>query len=274
MLDRAINVVSEFLFGNEEIVYPPDDWRRDLDWARISTSWLEHEAYDSEREIFYLNNDVGFMVEVVPQTGCDESTIETLLTILVGAQVGMNCQVQAFADHCIDRELESYLKSRVTRIGQEGAKKRVGWIHSIQNSGEENDFRIMRRFRCFVSGTVAGTSEGSIKRLQNMRNQVESSLASAMFAFRRYDAQDLIQILHRFMNPQIQDVVPIPYDPYTMIKYQAVNRDTKAIVQKNEVLFDDAYNNRTIARAYSVQRYPQKFAMWQMHAKMPESRSW
>ena len=58
------------------------DWFRDKESSASQlASWLPYIAYIEDEQIFVNRDGMGFMLEVVPQSGADERMVEVLLSL-------------------------------------------------------------------------------------------------------------------------------------------------------------------------------------------------
>src|SRR5437870_770480 len=76
-------------------------------------SWLPYVAYAPDDKIFVNRDTLGFMVELMPQSGADERMVEILLSLYATCPKGTGIQFSLFASpHVID-SLRRYGNLRV-----------------------------------------------------------------------------------------------------------------------------------------------------------------
>ena len=87
--DKFLNGITEkirSLFGQDNAV------EKGRNPGQFST-WLPYRAWDKDRELFILSHGVGFCLEVVPQSGADQSMIDILRGLYLNWPTGSSVQI-------------------------------------------------------------------------------------------------------------------------------------------------------------------------------------
>jgi conjugal transfer ATP-binding protein TraC len=76
-------------------------------------SWLPYVAYAPDDKIFVNRDTLGFMVELMPQSGADERMVEILLSLYATCPKGTGIQFSLFASPHLIEPLSRYGNLRV-----------------------------------------------------------------------------------------------------------------------------------------------------------------
>ena len=86
-------------------------------------SWLPYVAYAPEDKLFVNRDTLGFMLELMPQSGADERMVEILLSLYATCPKGTGIQFSLFASPHVIEPLSRYGRLRVEDADQ-GEKAR------------------------------------------------------------------------------------------------------------------------------------------------------
>jgi hypothetical protein len=97
-------------------------------------SWLPYSAYLANERIFVNRDGMGFLLEVMPQSGADERMTEVLVSLYANCPPGTGLQFHLFASPHIRHQLRQYTNLRVEdqvggiahAAGQHGRAQRGG----------------------------------------------------------------------------------------------------------------------------------------------------
>jgi conjugal transfer ATP-binding protein TraC len=298
-------------FGEDAQTGPLDHLKRilkvgpsDESPADQFASWLPYISYidkdeggDSpiarERDVnLFINREgIGFMLEVMPQSGADERMVEVLLSLYSNCPKGTGVQYHLFASPHVRGILRRYANRRVEDSDQR--EKADYWGRPARN---ENLFRTLARrrfehltkgaldsltkgfhfsirdFRLMVSVTVPGdpSDPAKISEVIQLRDGMSQTLKSANFPNVVCDAADLINWVRLFTNPDLltrTQVSDLQYDDGREIRDQVVDHDTIQDAEKNELrLWKEDYESALAIRFFSVKSFPQRFSLWRMGA--------
>src|SRR5207249_1323041 len=71
-------------------------------------SWLPYLAYLGDQQVFVNRGGLGFMLELMPQSGADERMVEVLLSLYANCPVGTGIQLHLFGSPHIRHQLLRY----------------------------------------------------------------------------------------------------------------------------------------------------------------------
>ena len=257
--------------------------------AEQFASWLPYSAYLAEEKIFVNRDGMGFMLEVMPQSGADDRMAEVLVSLYANCPTGTGIQFHLFASPHVRAQLRQYANLRVEdedqgekaheygrparndNLFRKLARQRVGHLlHGAQQSLTAGFHYTVRDFRLMLSVAFVGSAEDMNKRdeLMAMRDSMASTLRSASLPNRVCDAADLINWCALFTNPDRisqTDGPDLRYDDGREIRDQIVDFDTIQDPHPNGLtLWKENCPAVLEARFYSIKSFPERFALWQM----------
>jgi len=257
--------------------------------AEQFASWLPYSAYLSDEKIFVNRDSLGFMLEVMPQSGADDRMAEVLVSLYANCPTGTGIQFHLFASPQVRTQLRQYANLRVEdhdqvdKAQQWGrpaqnenlfrrlARQRVGHLlRGAQQSLTSGFHYTIRDFRLMLSVSFAGNASDLTKReeLMALRESMGSTLRSALLPNRVCDAADLINWCALFTNPDRisqTDGPDLHYDDGREIRDQIVDFDTIQDPRPNGItLWKEGSPEVLEARFYSIKSFPERFALWQM----------
>ncbi|WP_230976264.1 type IV secretion system protein TraC [Pseudothauera nasutitermitis] len=257
--------------------------------AEQFASWLPYSGYLADERIFANRDSMGFMLELMPQSGADERMTEVLASLYANCPTGTGVQFHLFASPHVRPLLRRYANLRVEDPDQADkarhwgrparndnlfralARQRVGHLlHGAQHSLTAGFHYTVRDFRLMLSVAFPGDPAALNKRdeLLALRDAMASTLRSASLPNRVCDAADLINWCAIFTNPDRlsgTDAPDLRYDDGRELRDQIVDFDT---IQDPHpaglTLWKEASPDVLEARFYSIKSFPEHFALWQM----------
>lgn len=260
--------------------------------AEQFATWLPYSAYLAEEKIFINRDSMGFMLEVMPQSGADERMAEVLVSLYSTCPPGTGLQFHLFASPHVREQLRRYANLRVEdddqaekakRWGRPArndnlfrklARQRVG--HLLQGAQASltsgfhytlRDFRLMLSV-AFPAGPDAAEDLNKRDELLALRESMSSTLRSASLPSQVCDAADLINWCALFTNPDRfsqTDAPDLQYDDGREIRDQIVDFDTiQDPTPQGLRLWKEGSPEVLEARFYSIKSFPERFALWQM----------
>ncbi|MDD5366681.1 MAG: type IV secretion system protein TraC [Gallionellaceae bacterium] len=255
------------------------------------SSYLPYRGWDSETNLFILGNQVGFCLELAPQSGSDQSMADILEGLLHGWPVGTGMQFHLFGTPHIHRKLTQYANLRVTdedikeRSDEAGrpvrnqniyrvlARRRVGHLaRAAHKSLTRGNSYLLRDFRLVVSVTapIRSSDHARIQDFLNSRAGMVTTLRAAGFPAREWEAADLVNWCADFCNPhRLHSDLPLfNYDQGRLLNAQMVDFDTVQTEHTRGLRFTNTrYEDLAVEmRAYAVKGYPQRFSLGRMGA--------
>ena len=252
-------------------------------------SWLPYSAWLPNEQIFVNREGLGFILEVMPQSGADDRMAEVLLSLYTVCPPGTGVQFHLLASPHIRPALRRYANLRMEDADQaekarhwgrparnenlfrQLARQRVGHLlHGAQRSLTTGFHYTMRDFRLLLSVTFPGRA-GNLNHRDTvlaLRDSMASTLRAASLPSRVGSAADLINWCALFTNGDRLFQVDAPdlhYDDGREIRDQIVDFDTIQDARPQGLILRKEDRPEMLeARFYSVKSFPEHFALWQM----------
>lgn len=252
-------------------------------------SWLPYSAWLPSEQLFVNREGLGFILEVMPQSGADERMAEVLLSLYASCPPGTGVQFHLFASPHIRPTLRRYANLRIEdpdqaqkarrwgrparneNLFRQLARQRVGHLLSGAKRSLTGGFHYtVRDFRLLMGVTFPGDADNLTHRdaALALRESMASTLRAASFPSRTGTAADLINWCALFTNSDRLSEVDAPdlhYDDGREIRDQIVDFDTiQDAHPQGLTLRKEGQADSLEARFYSVKSFPEHFALWQM----------
>jgi len=257
--------------------------------AEQFASWLPYMGYLDAECIFANRDGMGFMLELMPQSGADDRMTEVLVSLYANCPAGTGLQFHLFASPHIRSQLRRYANLRVEdedqfekaqhwgrparneNLFRALARQRVGHLlKGAQQSFTAGFHYTIRDFRLMLSVAFPADPGNLNKReeLLALRDSMASTLRSASLPNRVCDASDLINWCAIFTNPDRMsgtDAPDLNYDDGRELRDQIVDFDTIQDPHPTGLTFwKESGPDALEARFYSIKSFPERFALWQM----------
>jgi len=253
--------------------------------------WLPYRAYDKANEVFVNEDSIGCVIGFTPQTGADQSMVDSLKGIYSILPDNTGQQFTLFASPHIDDLLKRYASMRRNDLNHSGVMAqfgRPGRHENISRTMARRRFAFMKSgvmeslvpsvplmirdykgFFCFtLPGGVDDTSR--VSELSELRDQIMSTFRTAGFHVRNWNATELINWTADFCNAQrfYGERAHLTYEESRLINEQCVGPDAysnwrdprRAILAQG-----GAEEKHTIdLRMMVVDKYPERNALWNM----------
>jgi conjugal transfer ATP-binding protein TraC len=252
-------------------------------------SWLPYISYLDTEQLFVNGDGIGFMLEIMPQSGADDRMVEVLISLYANAPPYTGIQFHLFGSPHIRPQLRQYANLRSEDPDQ--LEKAQNWGRPARN---DNLYRKLARrrfehltngahhsltqgfhytirdFRLVISVSMQGDPEDLVFREQvvSLRDGMSTTLRSASLPNRVCDAADLINWCSLFCNPDRitnSHAPDLHYDDGREIRDQIVDHDTIQDAQANGLhLWKEGDGDGLDIRFFSIKSFPERFALWQM----------
>lgn len=257
--------------------------------AEQFASWLPYMGYLDAECIFANRDGMGFMLELMPQSGADDRMTEVLVSLYANCPAGTGLQFHLFASPHVRSQLRRYANLRVEdedqfekaqhwgrparneNLFRALARQRVGHLlEGAQKSLTAGFHYTIRDFRLMLSVAFPADPGNLNKReeLLALRDSMASTLRSASLPNRVCDASDLINWCAIFTNPDRMsgtDAPDLNYDDGRELRDQIVDFDTIQDPHPTGLTFwKESGPDALEARFYSIKSFPERFALWQM----------
>ncbi len=260
--------------------------------AEQFASWLPYSAYLGAERLFVNRDGLGFLLEVMPQSGADDRMAEVLVSLYANCPAGVGVQLHLFASPHIREQLRRYANLRIEdgdqaeqahqwgrparndNLFRKLARQRVGHLlHGAQHSLTTGFHYTLRDFRLMLSVTCPVALEAAAdpqhrEAVLALRDSMASTLRSASLPNRVCDAADLINWCALFTNPDRiaqTDAPDLHYDDGRELRDQIVDFDTiQDPLPSGLRLWKEGRDEALELRFYSIKSFPERFALWQM----------
>jgi conjugal transfer ATP-binding protein TraC len=252
-------------------------------------SWLPYVSYLDDEQLFVNADGIGFMLEVMPQSGADDRMVEVLIALYANCPPATGIQFHLFASPHVRPQLRNYANLRMEDDDQ--SEKAQVWGRPARN---DNLFRKLARrrfehltagaqrslthgfhytirdFRLMMSVTLQGDPASLARRdeIVSLRDGMATTLRSASLPNRVCNAADLINWCSLFVNPdRITDshAPDLHYDNGREIRDQIVDHDTIQDAKANALHFWKEGGGAGLdVRFFSIKSFPERFGLWQM----------
>jgi conjugal transfer ATP-binding protein TraC len=252
-------------------------------------SWLPYISYLDEEQLFVNRDGIGFMLEVMPQSGADDRMVEVLISLYANCPPDTGIQFHLFGSPHIRPQLRQYANLRSEDSDQ--LDKAAAWGRPARN---DNLYRKLARrrfehltkgahqsltqgfhytvrdFRLVMSVTIQGDPGdlGLREQIVSLRDGMATTLRSASLPNRVCDAADLINWCSLFCNPDRINSSHAPdlrYDDGREIRDQIVDHDTIQDAEANGLqLWKEGGGPGLDVRFFSIKSFPERFGLWQM----------
>ena len=280
--DDAANSATGFpdLFGFRRLEESP---------ASQFASWLPYISYLEQEKLFVNRDGIGFLLEVMPQSGADDRMVEVLVSLYTNCPPNTGIQFHLFASPHIRNQLTRYANLRMEDDDQSEKAEQYGrparnenlyrtlarrrFAHLTQGAHDsltQGFHYTMRDFRLLVSVTLQANPENLAKRdeITTLRDGMATTLRAASLPNRVCDAADLINWCALFCNPDRITTTTVPdlhYDDGRELRDQIVDHDTIQDAKANGLhLWKEHGDAGLDVRFYSIKSFPERFGLWQM----------
>lgn len=238
---------------------------------------LKYDIYDETSQLFFNDGTVGFMFELVPQTGADDQMEKRLQALYTSAPAKTGIQIVLTGMPDIDPLLARYVELRAEGFDR-GEPNAELYTELAQNHASHirrgalgplwrGDPFTIKNFRILFTVIRAGTTDDyeTINEMQVLRDSYRQSLRTAGFPSIDMDADDFINWLYPIVNAEKM----LSSDERPTLRYDAGKRLSGQVREHN--LVKQRYDKLQFGtggevevRAYSVMSYPRKLQLFEM----------
>jgi len=198
---------------------------------------LHYRSFDESKEIFYNEESVGVVFEIVPLLGVDEkiyNMVNSLLSRSVPSE--LNLQIMTYSSPKVGTVLDAFsYKNRAPRdIYRTVAKHRVRHFNKgVWNSISKNTPFYLRYHRVIISASIITADNSEAERdILEFSETLENTIQQISPDYLRLKPRDLIRLTHDILNPT-QNIRPSAdgYDSLEDINFQIVSPETRYAVK-------------------------------------------
>jgi len=219
---------------------------------------LPYNAYDGKTGLFFLDNSVGFTIEMVPTVGYDKTLRDEFLNILHREiDEGDSLQCLMWGDYRIGATLNYWKSVRLDGLYKDLASSR---IKHIQKQGIARNFRTIFSYSHPVEN-VDDISEIVLQELAAKKKRILTILNNVSMAF-AWTEGHLLSDLSALVNLDLDRNFDVrDYSPYDLLKHQ-VKRPSKVKVNSSNISWErEDSSKKTIFKSYRVDKYPKQWSL-------------
>jgi conjugal transfer ATP-binding protein TraC len=252
---------------------------RDLGNGSTLAEFLPYEQYDQENGLFFNTDSVGFVFEVLPQTGADEQMEERLKTLFNPMPPDTCFQWVLYGGPMTFEKMDRFIELR--EIAQdkgiadpffmEMAKRRSEYFRDSKGGSlfaNRNFF--VRDFRLLLSVTRSGRRDAQfIQDTLHLRDALEATLASSQLPAWKLDAEAFVNFMAPLTDPRLMFKKGIPeyrhYDDGRELRAHMGSVGMPVNVSERGITWGFENDPQlTQARVFVVNRYPKDKQLWGM----------
>ena len=209
--------------------------------SRLS-AFLPYRYWDEAHDLFIQDRSLGFVLEITPLIGADETTGRLLAELFTeGLPQGAICQVISYASPKIGPIIDAWAMERAKGgafYEEMAGHRREHFRKAAFDSGSRSAPFFFRDFRVFLAVEKAGAADPvAIAELCEIREKFISSLTTVRTASVVVGPERLIGFLAEVLNPT-RTVHPsdAPYDPRRHLSDQIVRADTRWTTYRERIV--------------------------------------
>jgi conjugal transfer ATP-binding protein TraC len=289
LLEGLLHRVSTQLFDEPPPVGAP---RGGHGFATLS-ALLPYRWFDKDRELFVQDGSLGWVIEVIPLIGADETQARMLEELCAHAvPQGATCQIVTYASPKIGDCIEKWAKVRAERgpLFEALGKHRYNFLRrGAWESASEHAPFYFREFRTFIAVEMEGELDSSTaEELIESRAKFMADFKAMRSAAQVMHPQELMELVGDILNPTTNVLrSERKYDDGTYLNNQMVAWDTTYSVFRDRldvctravaddlVLSNDekdvalaregsARNERFQIRGFAVRKFPRVWSQGRM----------
>lgn len=243
---------------------------------------LPYHAYDEGTELFINDDSVGFGYELSTFSGANEELVNKLIAFINGVipdDEQTYVKVVRWCNNKVGSQLDA-IKNETSEMGgvfktlAESADDyyRYGALEGFPNPTKlPVCLRDNRLFAFFSKEIKKNRLEDLFEEMIRLRTDIESDFKSnTNFQFTRMDVKSLVSFLRDLMSPNHNDLyyqTAHDYSDITPIKEQLKGANFEMLINKKDIdiELDQSNGSRvdTKVTSFYINRYPNKFALWQ-----------
>ncbi len=251
------------------------------------SDYLPYQSWDPGKELYEQKKTIGFILELVPLIGADETTSRILSELFTEAlPEGAFCQVISWASPKIGATIDEWASARAAGgpVYEELARhRREHFRTSVWSSASKSSPFYFRDYRIFISVEITGhLGSPAEDTLVEAREKFISSLRTIHTPSSVVTPDRLIGFLEDLLNPSRCVLASqASYDPGQWLAKQILRSDTTFTVYRERILtqaraLDDRmglepYERELTAgydayelRGFGVRQYPDNWSQGQM----------
>jgi len=223
------------------------------------SSLFPYEQFDEKSGLFYNENSVGFVLETIPLVGSTEEMQRELQGLFQTVlEEGSTLQVLLWADPHIDSILETWeeAKQEAPEVLQGLAAHRKEFWKGYSGKLPARNYRVIISYSEKCSGPVSPVEE---KKIQNIRDQVQSALKVLAVNVKIWKADHLLQFIRGMLDAKTDSYKDQKWNKYESLKSQIKLKGKAVQVTHDGLLLDD-----TVIRCFGIENEPDLWSLYAM----------
>lgn len=228
--------------------------------------YLQYRYFDSEKKLFYLEEDVvGFIFEIAPIVGVDEALVKNL-NYFFERELPQNSVIQflLLASSDITDILDHWSNGRIANnnLLQKITKKRSDFIRSLAAQYANNDGRLARDFRIYISFSCKIHNSRTVREILLFKKALLTKLETINLSPRECDTADLIRVIREiFEFAPGHAVNNKSSNPSAPLNEQLLNFGFKYNLEENNFTNE---TTKIATRCYYPKNLPVSGSLWWM----------
>jgi len=206
------------------------------------TDCLSYRHYDDDLRMFYNEDSVGVVFEMLPIMGVDEKMFNQINALMSrSVPLGLNLQIMSFSSPKIGSVLDYYMSKTggPSDIYSTVARHRARHFQNgVWDSISKNTPFFLRYHRIIISASIMKDENPDAEEdLSDYAESLENMVDQISADFMRFQPQDLIRLCGDILNPT-KNYRPsgARYDPLEDINFQIMSPDTRYQVNKDGIV--------------------------------------
>ncbi|MBU9211631.1 type IV secretion system protein TraC [Burkholderia multivorans] len=244
---------------------------------------LDQGAFGGKNE-----QNIGFCIETMPQTGSNEEMERVLASLFMSCPPGTGIQVSLYASP----HILPVLRGQASRLPVDGDKTDAGWedrrnrnvfravarrrieyyLEGTSKSLFSHHVYLLRNYRCVISITtpLSPSTPADVEEAIRIRESAHATLRSAHLPGWDWGPNDLLNFVADFFDHErvfgrTADK-PIEYDDSRPLRSQLSNLEIASSVADSFIKFRKGGGEETALQCFSVRQYPRYYRLGNMGA--------
>lgn len=218
---------------------PADSPRARLAAPRFS-DLLHYRTYDEVNKLFYSNETVGFVIEVVPMIGASETTNKMLGDLFTTVPEGATVQILSYASPKIGDVVDGWAAERANQGGvllELAQSRRNHFQKAAWKSASTKDPFYFREYRVFIAIELPASTPMVVELLTESRNKFQSDLQAMQEVSSFVMGPDqLIGLVGDILNPTTNiRSRDSKYIPDIWLHQQMVDAETRYTIRRDKI---------------------------------------
>lgn len=253
--------IREKEFGESKQTRAREDFIENLFTVPHLTSLLPYATYDDEKDLYYNEDSIGFVIETEPLTGASSETqthIQNFFNTVMPTESAL--QIMLYADPRIGDFMDNYKSKRkeASPILREMVDKRSQFYESLCYESHMSPFTV-RNFRVFWSFAVS-LENARASEVMTVREQLMSTLAGIGLSPVLWKPNDLLKTIDSLIHCKkgVTRHRPLTWNPYQNLSDQLSVLSFETTIDENEITLN---SSDIKIRTFSIEGQPDEWSL-------------